>query len=127
MVGQRMVGRPDPSHDPVAKDDVNCVMSTTSQKCRYARDEEKQGEPVERPIGWGRVVAHHQVGKYKTASVTRKDVVTTELLCLAEADSTADSDAPQLVPNISGGHACIMSFPMFRAIPFWVWLWKYSH
>ena len=70
MVGQRMVGRPDPriairkrvvcgqrskslkgpkatlpSHDPVAKDDVNCVMSTTSQKCRYARDEEKQGEP----------------------------------------------------------------------------------
>ena len=70
MVGQRMVGRPDPritirkpvvccqrskslkglmatlpGHDPVAKDDVNCVMSTTSQKCRYARDEEKQGKP----------------------------------------------------------------------------------
>ena len=67
---------------------------------------------MERPIGWGGVAAHlvclelflrtsllfgdpkyrvlqvmtyHQVGKYKTASVTRKDVVTTELLCLAEA------------------------------------------
>ena len=34
-----------PCHDPVAKDDVNCVMSTTSQKCRDARDEEKQGKP----------------------------------------------------------------------------------
>ena len=22
---------------------------------------------------------------------------------------------------------CIMSLPVFRAIPFWVWLWKYSH
>ena len=30
-------------------------------------------------------MTHHQVRKYKTASVTRKDVVTTELLCLAEA------------------------------------------
>ena len=30
-------------------------------------------------------MTHHQVGKYKTASVTRKDVITTELLCLAEA------------------------------------------
>ena len=30
-------------------------------------------------------MAYHQIRKYKTASVTRKDVVTTELLCLAEA------------------------------------------
>ena len=31
-------------------------------------------------------MAYHQIRKYKTASVTRKDVVTTELLCLAEAE-----------------------------------------
>ena len=30
-------------------------------------------------------MTYHQVGKYETASVTRKDVVATELLCLAEA------------------------------------------
>ena len=42
-------------------------------------------------------MTYHQVRKYKTASVTRKDVVTTELLCLTEA-----GDGIQNMKKITG-------------------------
>lgn len=127
MIYHRMVGRPDPCDDPVAKDDIDCIVATAGKQGRDAADEQKQGKPTKGTVGRGGIFADHQVGKDKAASVAGEDVIATELLRLPEADASSESNPPQLVPDVHSGHACIMRLPMFWAIPIRVRLRKYSH